>query len=178
MTTSRSAKRCLGTLALLTTLALPAQAQVAFEPGVGGSISRERVQSAFGWRDRQVRVHGEKVTFSYEMTDWYAVTCTTKTEEGEAVESTSTVSRSTTLGVVSVPKFEEGREGRRQIYGYDLMGYTEGESVTGNIPSVDDTCQGHGGAEGRVIRSELEHVRDTLYVNQGEMKVGIWFESY
>ncbi len=58
------------------------------------------------------------------------------------------------------------------------MGFKGEERVEGSIPSVGDPCQGYEGAYGRVTRTELEHVRDTLYVNHGEMKVGIWSESY
>jgi hypothetical protein len=165
-------------LLLIASVAPPAFGEVTFEPSVGGAVSREKIQGGLGWGERKFRAHGEKVTFNYEMIDWYTVTCRSKTEEGEIVETASTISRSVTLDVQSAPTYESDRDGRRQISGYELMGFKGEERVEGSIPSVGDPCQGHGGAEGRVIRSELEHVRDTLYVNQGEMKFGIWFESY
>jgi hypothetical protein len=171
-------KNSIPALALIAALALPAQAQVAFEPGVGGSVGAEEVQGAFGWSDRHLRAQGRQVSFTYEMTDWYAVACRSRTVEGEVVETVTMVSRSTILDVESTPRYEPDRDGRRQLTGYDLMGYRKGEKVEGRIPDVGSPCEGTGSGEGRVTRSELEHVRDYLYVNSGDMKVGIWFESY
>ncbi len=164
-------------LAVLAALILPAQAQVAFEPGVGGSVSAESVQKALGWRDRQLRAMGGEITFSYEMIDRYFITCTTRTSAGEIVESSAALSRAAILNVNSAPKYRQG-DGRPQLSGYDLMGFKQSEGVRESIPLLGERCRGYGGAEGRITRSELEQVRDSLYVHHGDAKALIWYESY
>lgn len=166
-------------LALLFSLELASTslAQIVFEPGTGGAVSGEVVRGALGWEERQFRRHAAGVVFSYEMTDWYAVTCTIRTVEKPIVTSTSRLSHSTTIGVESKPQFEM-KEGRRQISGYDLLGFGEKGRGEGSVPMVGDPCEGPDGDEGRVSRVELEHVRDVLFVNHGEMRVGLWSESY
>jgi hypothetical protein len=173
----RIGKKGLLSLLLICALAPSAQAQTSFAPGVGGIVAREDVQGAFGWNDRYFRSQGEKVTFTYETTDWYTVACRAETAEGTMAETATTVTRSMTFEVVSMPRYESAGEGRRELSGYDLLGFREGEKVQGSIPPIGHRCMVRDGA-GRVTRTELERVRDRLYANFGKVRVGIWVEAH
>jgi hypothetical protein len=171
-------KRSLAPLILILLLGMPVQAQIVFEPGVGGSIDKDEVLEALEWSDRDFRVQAAQVAFTYEITDWYAITCSTVDPEGKTVESRSTLALIKTFAVDSLPRYETQENSPMQLSGFDLLGFKPGELATEKLPVIGSPCAGDTGAAGQVTKVELTRVRGCLFAVAGGMKVGVWLESY
>jgi hypothetical protein len=171
-------KRSLASLFLLLVLGVPVQAQIAFEPGVGGRIDKAKVQEAFEWSDRDFRSQAAQVAFSYEATDWYTITCSAVGAEGKAVESRSTISQLKSFSVESLPRYKTQEISPNQLSGFDLLGFKPGATAAEKIPALGSPCAGENGLVGQVSKVELARVRGCLFAIAGGMKVGVWLESY
>jgi hypothetical protein len=171
-------KRSLPPLILILLLGMPVQAQIVFEPGVGGSIDKDKVLEALEWSDRDFRSQATQVAFTYEITDWYAITCSTVDPEGKTVESSSTIARTKNFAVESLPRYEAQDDRSNKLSGFDLLGFHPGDLATEKLPAVGSPCAGDDGVVGQVTKVELTRVRGCLFAVAGGMKVGVWLESY
>jgi hypothetical protein len=171
-------KRSLAPLLLILVLGMPVHAQIVFEPGVGGSIGKDKVQEAFEWSDRDFRSQAAQVAFTYEATDWYTITCSAADPEERAVESRASIAQLKAFAVESLPRYEAQENSQHQLSGFDLLGFKPGEIAAEKIPVVGSPCTGDNGVVGQVTKVELTRVRGCLFAVAGGMRVGVWLESY
>jgi hypothetical protein len=131
---------CVAATAFAATLALatPATAAVTFDPATGvGFVGKGDVQLAFGWNNSQLQTRAPGVSFAAESETVSEVSwvCTnTRNENTQERERTTTTS---TTGVVSAVT----RDGKKQVTGFNLQGYTgEPESTSTTEGNPLNSC--------------------------------------
>lgn len=108
------------TFAAALALATPASAAVTFDSATGtGFVGKGDIQLAFGWNNSQLQNHANGVSFAAisETVSEQSWVCTnTKNENIQERERTTTTS---TSGMVS----GIARDGKKQVTGFNLLGY-------------------------------------------------------
>jgi hypothetical protein len=157
-------------LAVASTSAL---AEVVFDPATGmGFVGKGDVQEALGWNDAALQASAGGVTFTYGYTGIYQAVCTFTTGEGTRGEKTHNVPHSEEVDVSSAVIVSLRRNPQSKVTGFDLTGYGDGFSESGDVPVVGGPCPGNPGHEGVWTSvTLLPGSEGGLFVNYGDQKV-------
>ena len=157
-------------LVLASTSAL---AEVDFDPADGtGFVGKGDVQLAFDWNDAGLQANATGVTFTYGYTTVYQAVCTFTTGEGTRGEKTHNVPHSEEMNVSSAVNVSLRKNPNFKVTGFNLTGFGEVFSESGEVPVVGGPCPGnpgHGGVWTSV--QMLPGGEGGLYANYGDQKV-------
>lgn len=157
-------------LALASTAAL---AEVVFYPETGtGFVGKGDVQDAFGWNDAGLQLHADGVTFTYGYSAMYEAVCTFTTGEGTRGEKIHNVPHEEEMEVASDVIVALRRNPQSKVTGFNLTGFGDAFSESGELPVVGGACPGNQGHDGVWTSvTVLAGGEGGLYVNYGDQKV-------
>lgn len=157
-------------LVLASTSAL---ADVDFDPATGtGFVGKGDVQLAFDWNDAGLQSNATGVTFTYGYTAVYQAVCTFTTGEGTRGEKTHNVPHSEEMNVSSAVNVSLRKNPQQKVTGFNLTGFGEVFSESGEVPVVGGPCPGNPGHGGVWTSVQLlPGGEGGLYANYGDQKV-------
>ena len=157
-------------LALASTSAL---AEFVFDPATGtGFVGKGDVQDVFGWNDAGLQANATGVTFTYGYSSVYQAVCTFTTGEGTRGEKTHNVPHSEEMNVSSAVNVSLRRNPQSKVTGFNLTGFGETFSESGEVPVVGAPCPGNPGHGGVWTSVQLlPGGEGGLYVNYGDLKI-------
>ena len=165
----KSLKIAILSVAMLVVSVVVVKASVIFDSETGeGFVGKGDVQTAFGWNNAQLQKNAGGVTFTYNKTDKYDVTCewdtTTGGKDPKTIhhEVTNRKNSKVDAGVL----FEARKNS--QITGFNLNGFNN-ESNSQAIPAVGDSCP--NGGDGIVTDVDSISSEGGLFVNYGGTSV-------
>jgi len=148
-------------------------AEVVFDPDSGtGFVGKGDVQDAFGWNDAGLQTHATGVSFTYGYTSVYQAVCTFTTGAGTRGERTHKVPHSEEMNVSSAVDVSLRRNPVSKVTGFNLIGFGDVFSESGEVPVVGAPCPGNPGHEGvwtSVV--QLPGGNGGLYAHYGDLKV-------
>lgn len=155
----------------LVAVATVALASVTFDPATGiGFVGKGDVQSAFGWNNAAAQQHTNEVSFVFEGTTSYSVTCEFDTPHTHHVQ----VHHQTSVNSAYVDYVARMKN---QYTGYNLTGYGATTQSDGPVPVVGAGCPGNSGL-GQVTAVEIDAAGDAsgqaLYVVWSGQSHKIW----
>jgi hypothetical protein len=142
-------------------------ALVTFDSATGtGFVGKGDVQLAFGWNNATLQKNANDLTFTYDATVTYDVSCEWTTGPA-GKEKVHTVIHEKYGSISSAVEYEARRA--NQVNGFNLLGYdASGLVVTGDaLPAVGDPCPGYPGNEKAVSDVEVVGTTGGLYVSHG-----------
>jgi len=150
--------------AFISTAAL---ATVTFDNTTGtGFVGKGDVQIALGWNNATLQRNANGVTFTYNTTDTYDVTCEWDTGTRNIVHHVITLPKHTgvnaTIGSTG-RNTSSGLQGPNT--GFILTGFGQ-TIVDGTLPEVGGSCLGFG-ADGTITDVELTSSTGGLFTNYG-----------
>jgi hypothetical protein len=150
-------------MALVSTAAF---ATVTFDPTTGvGFVGKGDVQIAFGWNNSQLQKNASGVTFTYNETDVYDVTCEWETVTGGPHSQTIVHDVDVPRHISINANVAFDPRTRNQITGFNLTG--DGYEVDdATPPTIGATCPGNSGV-GLVVDFQLVSSNGGLYTNYG-----------
>jgi hypothetical protein len=128
--------------ALVSTAAF---ASVTFDSSTGtGFVGKGDVQILYGWNNAQLQNNANGVSFYYDATDTYDVTCEWSTTTGgpnsQVIVHDVTIPRHTSVSS-SIAYDPRQMKGQKQFTGFNLNGF--GATTTqGTVPVVGGSCPG------------------------------------
>jgi hypothetical protein len=164
-------KKLLWAAAATVFISTAAMATVTFDPQSGtGFVGKGDVQTAFGWNNSQIQKNAGGVTFTYNLTAVYDVTCEWQTVTGgpnsRVIIHDVTVPRH--INVNDTVSYTARTQ--NQISGFILNGFGS-ETDGATIPQVGDSCP--NGGDGTIVEVDETSYTAGLFVNYGGNSVQI-----
>jgi hypothetical protein len=170
-----SMSKKLATLAALAVVASAALATVTFDAATGkGFVGKGDVQLALGWNNAMLQSNASGVSFTYEASEDFDITCEWDTGVKNIVHHVNHRQRSTTLNAAVLVDLRKNRQ--QDVTGFNLTGFGSTVESGDPIPSVGDGCPGFQG-NGAVVTAvqTLGATVGGLYVHYGLLApVQIW----
>jgi hypothetical protein len=109
-----------------------------------GWVGKGEVQSAYGWNNKAMQDNVSGVTFVYDSTSTFEVTCEFDTPGGthHVITNTKTTGVLASMGSDARTN-SSGKQG--PMTGWYLTGFGSGTSTGGAVPAVGDGCPGNSG---------------------------------
>lgn len=145
-------------------IASAASAAVIFDSATGtGFVGKGDVQILYGLNNAQFQNNVSGISFGYDTTDTYDVTCEWDTGTRNVVHHI--VSHPTHTSVTSSVAYDPRQvKGQKQITGFNLTGFG-GTISDGTVPTVGGSCV--GGADGLITAVDLVSSDGGLTVTYG-----------
>ena len=111
-----------------------------------GWVGKGEVQSVFGWNNKTMQDNYPSVTFVYDSTATYRVTCAFSTPGAHSTDHEIHFTKATDINATvgsTARKNSQGKDG--PMTGWYLTGYGTTTTDDGNVPAVGDGCPGNSG---------------------------------